>query len=430
MKISVKKLEGSQVEVKVTLDKEEFNKFYEEAFDKVLADYQVEGFRKGKVPRNIYLSKVGTDALVLEEAVNLSINGTYFNAIEEKKVRAVNYPKVDFDPNKVQKDATFTYTAVVDVYPEVELGEYFGIEYKEEKLEVSKEELEKVLKQERERKAVLVLKEDGIIELGNTVVFDFEGFVDGVAFEGGKAENYALEIGSGQFIPGFEEQMLGMKEGEEKDLKVKFPEEYNAENLKGKDAIFKVKVHEIKEKQIPELNDEFVLELEIEGVKTKAEYEKFVEAEFLKGKEDEAKRVRESAILQTVCDNAKVDIPESLIDMRRSQMIRQVESQAKQYGLSLEQFLSFQGLDLEQYKEILKEPAKASVTEEVVLDAIVAKEKIKLSKKELETEIKKLAELYQMEVEEFKSKIDLQELESYLAIDKAKKLVFEKAIIK
>ena len=214
--------------------------------------------------------------------------------------------------------------------------------------------------------------------------------VDGVAFDGGKAENYALEIGSGQFIPGFEEQMLGMKEGEEKDLKVKFPEEYNAKNLKGKDAIFKVKVHEIKEKQIPELNDEFVLELEIEGVKTKAEYEKFVEAELLKGKEDEAKRVRESAILQTVCDNAKVDIPESLIDMRRSQMIRQVESQAKQYGLSLEQFLSFQGLDLEQYKEILKEPAKASVTEEVVLDAIVAKEKIKLSKKELETEIKKI----------------------------------------
>jgi len=430
MKITVKKLEGSQAEVKVTLDKEEFSKYYEEAFDKVLADYQVEGFRKGKVPRNIYLNRVGSDALVLEEAVNLSINGTYFNAIQEKKVRAVNYPKVDFDPNHVKKDAAFTYTAVVDVYPEVELGEYFGIEYKQEKIEVSEEELEKVLKQERERKAVLVLKEDGDIELGNTVVFDFEGFVDGVAFEGGKAENYALEIGSGQFIPGFEEQMLGMKEGEERELKVKFPDNYRAENLKGKDAIFKVKVHEIKEKQIPEIDDEFVLELEIEGVKTKEEYEKHVEAELLKGKEAEVKRARESAILQVVCDNAKVDIPESLIEMRKNQMIRQVESQAKQYGLSLEQFLSFQGLDLEQYKEVLNEPAKASVTEEVVLDAIVAKEKIKLTKKEIEAEIKKLAEHYQMKVEEFKSKIDLQELESYLAIDKAKALVFEKAIIK
>ena len=430
MKIAVKKLEGSQAEVKVTLNKEEFSKYYDEAFDKVLADYQVEGFRKGKVPRNIYLNRVGSDALVLEEAVNLSINGTYFEAIQEKKVRAVNYPKVDFDPNQVKKDGGFTYTAVVDVYPEVELGEYFGIEYKEEKQEVSKEELERVLRQERERKAVLVLKEDGCIELGNTVVFDFEGFVDGVAFEGGKAENYALEIGSGQFIPGFEEQMLGMKEGEERELNVKFPDEYHSENLKGKDAIFKVKVHEIKEKQIPELNDEFVLELELDGVKTKEEYEKHVEAELLKGKEAEAKRAREKAIIQTICDNAKVDIPESLIDMRKSQMVRQVESQAKQYGLSLEQFLSFQGLDLEQYKEVLTEPAKASVTEEVVLDAIVSKEKIKLTKKELEAEIKKLAEHYQMEVEEFKSKIDLQELESYLAIDKAKALVFEKAIIK
>ena len=418
---------ANEIKLEITVESTRFDEAIKKVYFKSAKYFNIPGFRKGKAPMQIVEKYYGKE-IFYEDAFNEVAQEALEEAIKENKLEVVSRP--DIEVTQIEKGKDLIFTAVVQTKPEVTLGKYKGIQVKKVEYNVSDEDVEHELMHLAEKNARLVSVEDRPVESGDITVIDFEGFVDGVAFEGGKAENYALEIGSGQFIPGFEEQMLGMKEGEERELNVKFPDEYHSENLKGKDAIFKVKVHEIKEKQIPELNDEFVLELELDGVKTKEEYEKHVEAELLKGKEAEAKRAREKAIIQTICDNAKVDIPESLIDMRKSQMIRQVESQAKQYGLSLEQFLSFQGLDLEQYKEVLTEPAKASVTEEVVLDAIVSKEKIKLTKKELEAEIKKLAEHYQMEVEEFKSKIDLQELESYLAIDKAKALVFEKAIIK
>lgn len=429
MKVSVKKLEGSQVNIEVSLTAIEFSEYYEIGLNKVLETVEIKGFRKGKVPKDIYLKKFGQGA-VYEEAINDAIAKTYYEALQKKKVLAVDEPKIDIDYENLAPDKPFKYNAIVDVYPEIKLGEYYGIEITKQSVEVTEEEIDAQINLDLKKQAELELVEGKPLENGNTAIFDFLGTVDGNPFEGGKAENYSLEIGSNQFIPGFEEQMVGMKSGEVKDVKVVFPENYQAADLAGKDAVFTVTLHEIKKQVVPELNEEFIIELDDEDIKTVEQYKENVKNTLSEKKIEESENKIMDDIIDVVCNNAIVDLPESMVTRRAKQMLQQVEDQAKQYGLGLEQFLQFQGLTVEQYQELIKEPAKKSVLQSVVLEEIAKVEKIKLTAKEYKEQYEILGKQYNMNGEEASKAIPKDQVTPYFISLKTMELLKEKAVIK
>lgn len=429
MKVSVKKLEGSQVNIEVSLTSEEFNVHYEVALNKVLETVEIKGFRKGKVPKDIYLKKFGQGA-VYEEAINEAIGKTYYEALQKKKVLAVDEPKIDIDYENLALDKPFKYSAVVDVYPEIKLGEYYGVEITKENTEVTEEEINNFINEDLKKHAELVLVEGMPLENGHTAIFDFLGTVDGNPFEGGKAENYSLEIGSGKFIPGFEEQMVGMKSGDAKDVKVVFPENYQAAELAGKDAVFAVTLHEIKKQVVPKLNEEYIKELDDENIKSVEQYRENIKNTLSEKKSEEAENKLMDDIIDTVCNNAVVDLPESMVTRRAKQMLDQVGDQAKQYGLTIEQFLQFQGLTVEQYQELIKEPARKSVLQSVVLEEIARVEKIKLTAKEYKEQYEILGTQYNMSGEEASKAIPKEQVTPYFLSLKTMELLKEKAVIK
>lgn len=429
MKVSVKKLEGSQVNIEVSLTAVEFSEYYEIGLNKALETVEIKGFRKGKVPKDIYLKKFGQGA-VYEEAINEAIGKTYYEALQKKKVLAVDEPKIDIDYENLAPDKPFKYNAIVDVYPEIKLGEYYGIEIEKQSTEVTDEEIEAQINLDLKKHAELELVEGKPLENGYTAIFDFLGTVDGNPFEGGKAENYSLEIGSNQFIPGFEEQMVGMKSGEVKDVKVVFPENYQAADLAGKDAVFTVTLHEIKKQVVPELNEEFITELDDENIKTVEQYKEDVKNTLSEKKIEESENKIMDDIIDVVCNNAIVDLPESMVARRAKQMLQQVEDQAKQYGLTLEQFLQFQGLTVEQYEELIKEPAKKSVLQSIVLEEIAKVEKIKLTAKEYKEQYEILGKQYNMNGEEASKAIPKDQVTPYFVSLKTMELLKEKAVIK
>ena len=369
MKIKVEKLEGSKVKVEVVLTKEEFNEKYETAFEKILSDAEVKGFRKGKVPRAMYLKRFG-DGAVIRDAIDIALNDSYYPALEQKKILAVGQPQIDIDWENLGHDKPFKYTATVEVYPEVILGKYLGVEVKKESNDISEKELDDEINRVLKNNSELELVEKGTLEKGHTAIFDFCGYLDGVEFEGGKADNYSLEIGSGQFIPGFEDQMVGMNIEEERDINVTFPENYQAENLAGKAVVFKVKLHEIKARVLPELNDDFVKGLEIENVNTVEEWKKNVKETLASEKAEANENKFTEDVITAVCNDAKVDIPDAMIENRVNQMVSQVEAQAKAYGITTEQLLQYQGTTLEQYKELVKPSAEKNVLESLVIEAV------------------------------------------------------------
>ena len=379
----------------VKISKEKFEDAIDKAFDKKKGKIKLDGFREGKVPKDVYFKKVGKESLYMD-ALDILLPDAYDEVM--KNYKPIIEPKVDI--KSIGEDGVeFLFT--ITTMPTVEISKYKGLNIKKSKVEVSDEEIEHEMGHLLERFTELAIKDSGKVESGNVAVIDFEGFKDGVAFEGGKGENYSLEIGSNTFIPGFEDQVIGMEKGEEKDIVVTFPEDYHAEDLKGAEVTFKVKVHEIKEKQARELDDEFFEDLGLEGVndeKTlKEEIKKNIEA--AKEREVEDKFVDE--ILAAVAKNTKVDVPEELIEDEIHHMIHNFEDQIKMQGLSLEVFYEMTKSSEEDLKNQMREEAEKHVLYRIILEKVKELEKVEVSVKEAEKEAEELAKKYNVEKDEF-----------------------------
>jgi trigger factor len=392
------KLEGNQGVLTVEVEAEKVNEGLDAAFKKVVKKVTIPGFRKGKVPRSIFEKRFGVEALY-QDALDIILPEAYAKAVEETGIEPVDRPEIDIE--QMEKGKSLIFTAKVTVKPEVKLGEYKNLEVEKLDTTVTDEDVENELKSLQERHAELVVKEEGTVENGDTVVIDFEGFVDGEAFEGGKAENYSLEIGSGTFIPGFEEQLIGMEAGAEKEIEVTFPEEYHAENLAGKPATFKVKVHEIKMKKLPELDDEFAKDVDDE-VETLDQLKAKTKERLEESKKREAdEKLREDLINKAV-ENAEIDVPEVMVENETDRMLREFEQRLQMQGLNLDLYYQFSGQDEAALREQMKEDAEKRVRTSLTLEAIAKAENIEVTDEEANEELEKMAELYNTPVENIK----------------------------
>ncbi len=384
-------------EVPVKIEGEQWTKALDKTFAKKQKTAKVDGFRTGKVPRDIYEKHYGKESLFLETA-DLLLQEAYLKAMEDSKLVPVVQPSVDLKGID-EKGVEFVFTIVTK--PEVNIKKYKGLNIKPEKVEVTDEEINHELGHLLERYTELVNKEDGVVESGDVAVIDFEGFKDGVAFEGGKGENYSLEIGSNTFIPGFEEQIIGMKPGEEKDLDITFPEDYGVNDLAGAKVVFKVKVNEIKTKENRELDEEFFEDLGMEGVNSeetlKEEIKKSIEAQ----KEADAENNYIDKILEEVSKNVEVDIPEPMVDEEVNRLLKRFEEQMKMQGISLDLYYQFTNSNEEALKSQMEKEAYSNVLYRLMLEEIMNLEKIEVSSEEAEKEAEELAKKYQMEKDEF-----------------------------
>lgn len=392
------KLEGNQGVLTIEVDAETVNQALDTAFKKVVNKVNVPGFRKGKVPRKMFEQRFGIESLY-QDALDVMLPEAYGKAIEETGIEPVDYPEIDVQ--QMEKGKAMIFTATVTVKPEVQLGEYKGLEVEEQDTTVTDEDVEAELKSLQERNAELVVKEEGEVANGDTVVIDFEGFVDGEAFDGGQADNYSLVIGSGQFIPGFEEQIVGMKAGEEKDVNVTFPEEYHAPELAGKPAVFKVNLHEIKYKELPELDDEFAKDVDDE-VETLDELKAKLKEKLQGDKEHQAKHAKEDAVIGKAVENATVDIPEAMIKSETDRMMKEFEQRLQMQGLNLELYFQFSGQDENALREQMKTDAEGRVKTNLVLEAIVAAENIEVTDADIEAEYENIGKMYNMPADEVK----------------------------
>ncbi|THE15271.1 trigger factor [Bacillus timonensis] len=392
------KLEGNQGVLTVEVDAETFNKGLDDAFKKVVKQVSVPGFRKGKMPRGMFEKRFGVESLY-QDALDIILPDAYENAIKETGIEPVDRPEVDVE--QIEKGKNLIFTAKVTVKPEVKLGDYKGLEVEKLDDTVTDEEVDAEIKQLQERNAELVVKEEGTIENGDTVVIDFEGFVDGEAFEGGKAENYSLEIGSGSFIPGFEEQLVGVAAGAEKDVEVTFPEEYHAENLAGKPATFKVKVHEIKGKVLPELDDEFAKDVDDE-VETLDELKAKTRTRLEETKKQDAENSLKDTLIEKASENAEIDIPEAMINTELDRMLREFEQRLQMQGMNLDLYFQFSGQDENALREQMKEDAGKRVRVNLTLEAIANAENIEVSEEEINAELENMSTMYGVSAEQLK----------------------------
>ena len=396
MERKVTKLEHSHVQVDVVVDEKSWKDAQDKAFNKLAENVTIDGFRKGKAPKNLVRSHID-QMKVLDEAINALLPKIYTEILEKDGIRPYARPAVDV--TKVS-DKELEVRFVLVTAPEVKLGQYKGLEIGKKEVKVTKKDIEEALEGARKDNASLVVKE-GESALGDTVVMDFVGKVDGVAFEGGSADNHELELGSHQFIPGFEEQLVGHKAGEKVNVNVKFPENYTPE-LKGKDATFECLIHEVKEKKLPELTDEFVKELKIEGVDSVEAFRAKKEQDLKVQKENEARREYMAKLVETIAKNSKIDLAEEIIEnqvqSRKEDMVKRIE----QSGIKLEQYLQILGQSEEQFTAQIREQALKETTEYIVLEEIGKAEKIDVSDADLEFEFAKLAEQYKMKLEDVK----------------------------
>lgn len=412
------KKEGNVGTLTITVPAEEFDNALDQAFNKVKKDIQVPGFRKGKIPRQMFDKRFGVEALY-QDALDIILPTAYGKAVEETGIKPVDQPQVDV--KEIEQGKDLVLTAEVTVEPEVELGEYKGLEGKEIDAEVTEEDVNEQIEALLAQYTELVVK-DGEVAEGDVANIDFKGFVDGQAFEGGEAEGHDLEIGSGTFIPGFEEQLVGLKAGDEKDVKVTFPEEYQAEELQGKEATFEVKVNEVKEKETSEFNDDFVKE-ELEGFDD-AETAEDVKAkitEDLKAYKEQEKdfELRESLVVQA-SENAKMEIPEAMVESEQQRMLQEYEQRLAQQGLNLELFEQISGQSKEDLLEQMKDDAFKRVRTGLTLQAISDAENIEASEEDIDNELQKLAEQFQMAKEDIKNVLgDLTVIENDIRNQKA-----------
>ncbi len=384
-------------EVVISFNKEELDNAIDKAFDKKKDKIELDGFRKGKVPKDVYFKRNGKESLYMD-AVNELLPEAYDRVFNENDLKPIIEPRVDL---KSLSDQGVEFLFTITTMPEIEIKKYKGLKVKKEEVKVSKEEIEHEIGHILERYTELSIKEEGTVETGDVAVIDFEGFKDGVAFEGGKGENYSLTIGSNTFIPGFEEQLVGMKKDEEKDINVTFPEDYHAEDLKGQPVVFKVKVNEIKEKVTRELDEDFFEDLGIEGVNSRETLEKEVEENIKANKEMDSENAYIDELLKEIAKNTTVDIPEELIEEEINSLVKRFEGQIRMQGISLEVFYEMTKSTEADLRDQMKEEAKNHVLYRFIIEEIKNKENIVVTKEEADKEAEDMAEKYNMSKEEF-----------------------------
>ncbi len=425
MSVQVEKLEKNMAKLTVEVSAEDFKAAIKKAFNKNKNRFSIPGFRKGKAPQAM-IEKMYGEGVFYEDAADEAINASYAEAMKESGLDIVSRPEVTIE--KIGKDEPFVYSALVAVKPEVTLGQYKGVEVEKADASVSAEDVEAELKKVQEQNARLLTVEDRGVEDGYQTVIDFEGFVDGKGFEGGKAEDYPLTIGSHSFIDTFEEQLIGKKIGEECEVNVTFPTEYHAADLAGKPATFKVTVKEIKVKELPELNDEFASE--VSEFDTLDEYKKDVEKKLAEKKEIEANSKNEDAVVAKVVENASMEIPDKMIDAQAENMVQDMARRMQSQGLSLDMYLKYTGMTVEQMKEQARPDAEKRIRTRLVLEAVAQAENIQISDEKVDEEVAKMAEAYKMEVDKLKSYMsesDIKQMKEDLAVQQAVDLLVAEA---
>ena len=424
MNCKVEKTEkANEVKLEITIEAEKFENAMKKVYFQNAKYFNIPGFRKGKAPMNIVEKYYGAQ-IFYEDAFNEVATEAYDEALKENNIEAVSRPEVDIIQMEKGKDVIFT--AVVQTKPEVELGKYKGVEIVKAEYPVEEKDIEHELGHMQEHNSRLVTVEDRALEKGDISTIDFEGFVDGVAFEGGKAEGHELEIGSGSFIPGFEDQLVGMKIDEEKDINVKFPEEYFSKDLAGKDAVFKVKLHAIKKKELPELDDEFAKD--VSEFDTLAELKASIKEKLEKNNAQRAKYETEEAAIKAVCENAKLDIPTGMIDLEVDNMLKDFEQRLSYQGLNMEQYLKMIGRTEEEMRKEYEPQATEAIKSRLVLEAIINAEKIEASEEEINAKMEEMAKNYGKKVEELSENENLKKyLDEGIRSEKALAFIVENA---
>lgn len=416
MGLQIEKLEHNMAKLTIEVPYEEFDKAVDQAYKKNKNKINVPGFRKGKVPRQVMEKMYGKE-IFFEDAANIIIPDAYSRAYDECEEEIVSSPKIDVV--QMEADKPFIFTAAVALNPSVKLGEYKGVEVDRLDTEVTEADIEEQIERERNNQARIVTVEGRAVQEGDTAVIDFEGFIDGETFEGGKGENYSLEIGSHSFIEGFEEQLIGKNTGEECEVEVTFPEDYHAEELAGKPAVFKCRIHEVKEKQLPELDEEFADDAGFDSVE---EYKEDVKKRLAEKKEKESKEKKEDAVIDVIIEKSEMDIPEPMIETQQRQLIDEFAQQLSMQGLSLEQYFMFTGMNRDMMMEQTKPRAEKKIKARLVLDAVADAEKLEVTEEEYEDELKDMAENYRMEIDKLKdilAEADVKMIKKDLRIKKA-----------
>jgi len=426
MSVQVENLEKNMAKLTITVSADKFEKAMQEAYKKQKSRISIPGFRKGKVPRAM-IEKVYGPEVFYDDAANTVINEEYPQAMDESGLEIVSRPNIEV--TQIEKGSEFVFTAEVAVRPDVVLGEYKGVTVTKTEVAITDEEVDAELENIRNKQARTIDVTDRAVQDGDTVIIDFEGFVDGTPFDGGKGENHSLEIGSHSFIDNFEEQLIGKNAGDAVEVHVTFPEQYHAQELAGKPAVFNVKIHAVKTKEIPELNDEFVSD--ISEFETLDEYKQDVREKLLKHKEDAAKGAMEDEAVQKIIDASQMEIPEPMIDMQCETMIQEFEGRISQQGLTLDQYMQFSGSNINRMKEQVRPEAIQRIQSSLVLEKIAKEENIEISEEEINAQIEKMAAVYGMpgeKMKEFLSDEDKENLERNLSIEKAVEIIMEHAV--
>ena len=425
MSLQVEKLENNTAKLTIEVEASKFDKAIQKAYQKNKNKFNIPGFRKGKVPY-VMVEKMYGAAVFYEDAANELISGAYAQAAEESGLEIVARPEINV--TQIEKGKPFIFEAEVTTKPEVKLGKYKGIKVEKADVTVTDEEVAEELDKVKEQNARLVAADDKAVEDGDQTTIDFEGFVDGVAFEGGKGEDYPLTIGSHSFIDTFEEQLIGKKVGEEVEVNVTFPENYQAKELAGKPAMFKVTIKEIKVKEYPELDDDFAQD--VSEFDTLDEYKEDIKKNLTEKKEKEAEAEKESKVIEAIVNDAEMDIPEKMVEAQAEQMLEEFAQNIAMQGISFEQYLQFTGATIDQMKEQVKPQAQARVESSLVLEAVVKAENIEATEEEVEEEIKEMAGRYNMEADKLKGLLtdsDKENLKKDICARKAAKFVVDEA---
>ena len=425
MSLQVEKLEKNMAKLTIEASAEDFEKAIQKVYLKARGKINIPGFRKGKAPRKLIEKMYGT-GVFYEDAANDLIPTAYAEALKDCDLEIVSRPEINV--TQIEAGKPFIFTAEVAVKPEVTLGEYKGVEVEKSDVEVTEEDINKEVDKERENNSRTIDVDDRAVENGDIIKLDFDGSVDGVPFEGGKAENYTLTIGSGSFIPGFEDQLIGTKIGEEKDVTVTFPEDYHEKSLAGKEAVFKCKVNAISVKELPEADDEFASE--VSEFETLAEYKEDIKKKLTEQKEKAARAKKEAQAIEKAVENATMEIPDAMIDTQVQSMMEDFARRMQSQGLSLEQYFQFTGMDVKKMHDQMKPEALKRIQNSLVLEAVAKAENIEISDEKVDEEIAKMAEAYKMEVEKLKGIIgdsERDQMKKDLAVQAAADLIADAA---
>ena len=428
MSVQVEKLEKSMAKLTIEASAEDFAAAIDKAYKKNRNKIAMPGFRKGKAPRKM-IEKMYGAGVFFEDAANIIIPDAYTDAAKESGLEIVAQPEIDVV--QVEAGKPFIFTATVAVKPEVTLGEYKGIEVEKKTVEVTEEDITAEIDSVRERNSRMITVEDRATKDGDTVVIDFDGYVDGEQFEGGKAEDYSLVLGSHSFIDNFEEQLVGKNIGDEVEVNVTFPEQYQAEELQGKPAVFKVKIKEIKVKELPEADDEFAQD--VSDFETLAEYKEDLKKKLEESKQAALDREKEETVITKIIENAQMDIPEPMVDAQTRQMTQEFAQRIQSQGLSIEQYMQFTGLTPQKMVEELKPQALKRIQSRLVLEAVAAAENIEATEEDIQKEIETMASMYQMEADKLKDLMgddEKKQISLDVAVQKAVDLVVAEAVEK